>query len=236
MGAFYDLHIHSCLSPCSDNDMTPNNIVNMALLKGLDFIAVSDHQSGGNAAAVAEVAREAGIVAVPAMEFCTNEEIHLLTLFPTLDALAAFERQIVAAGPVPPNRIEIFGEQLLCDRDDEVVGTVSRMLLAAGPWGTDEAIERIRRLGGFVVPAHVDRDSFGMIAVLGAIPEDYGFTVMELSASAEEASFRALHPSLAALRVLRNSDAHRLWEISEPIRQLPVERGSVDQFWNWLRG
>ncbi|MDO5479206.1 MAG: histidinol-phosphatase, partial [Clostridia bacterium] len=29
MKLYYDLHIHSALSPCGDNDMTPNNIVNM---------------------------------------------------------------------------------------------------------------------------------------------------------------------------------------------------------------
>ena len=41
----YDLHIHSCLSPCADDSMTPHNICNMAKIKGLDLIAVTDHNS-----------------------------------------------------------------------------------------------------------------------------------------------------------------------------------------------
>lgn len=235
MSAFYDLHIHSCLSPCAEKDMTPNNIVNMSLLKGLDIIAVSDHQSGGNARAVAEVGRTAGLVVIPAMEFCTNEEIHLLSLFPDIESLLRFEQELSAAAPILANRPDIFGEQLLCDAEDEVTGHIDRMLLAAGPWDTGESLARISRLGGVVVPAHVDRDSYGMIAVLGTLPEEYGFGLMELSGSADETMFRAAHPELKHLSVLRNSDAHRLWEISEPVWQLPIDRGSVEQFWNWIR-
>ena len=45
MNIAVDLHMHSCLSPCGDELMTPNNIVNMAKLKGLDAIAVCDHNT-----------------------------------------------------------------------------------------------------------------------------------------------------------------------------------------------
>ena len=45
MMLYYDFHIHSALSPCGDADMTPNNIVGMASIKGLDAIAVSDHNT-----------------------------------------------------------------------------------------------------------------------------------------------------------------------------------------------
>ena len=34
---YYDLHLHSCLSPCGDEDNTPNNIAGMAKLCGLDI-------------------------------------------------------------------------------------------------------------------------------------------------------------------------------------------------------
>ena len=46
MNIYYDFHIHSCLSPCGDDDNTPNNIVNMALIKGLNAIALSDDCCG----------------------------------------------------------------------------------------------------------------------------------------------------------------------------------------------
>jgi len=52
MRLYYDLHIHSALSPCASDDMTPNNIVNMCVLKGLDIIAVTDHNSARNVEAL----------------------------------------------------------------------------------------------------------------------------------------------------------------------------------------
>ena len=74
MRAYYDLHVHSCLSPCADDDMTPNNIVNMAILKGLDIIALCDHNSAGNVLAVEKVANSAGLAFIPGVEVATAEE------------------------------------------------------------------------------------------------------------------------------------------------------------------
>ena len=105
----YDLHIHSALSPCGDADMTPNNIVNMALICGLDMIAVSDHNTAGNVDAVMKVGQTAGITVVPAMEVETMEEIHVLCLFPTLESLLDFEQNVIF-NALPPikNKVEIF--------------------------------------------------------------------------------------------------------------------------------
>ena len=46
-----DLHIHTALSPCGDMDMTPNNIVNMAQLKGLDrsWLTADEQSPSGKA-------------------------------------------------------------------------------------------------------------------------------------------------------------------------------------------
>ena len=98
----YDLHIHSCLSPCGDADMTPNNIVHMALLAGFDMIALTDHNTCGNCPAVLTVAREAGLIAVPGMELCTAEEAHVVCLFPELEAAMAFDAAV--APTLPPVR------------------------------------------------------------------------------------------------------------------------------------
>lgn len=82
-----DLHIHSALSPCGDEDMTPNNIVNMALIKGLDIIAVTDHNSAANLPAILEVGKKQGLMIVPGIEVQTKEEVHIICLFRTLRAL-----------------------------------------------------------------------------------------------------------------------------------------------------
>ena len=91
MKVYYDLHIHSCLSPCGEEEMTPNNIVNMAMIKGLDVIAIADHNASQNVAAATAVAKKRDIVVIPAMELQTAEEVHLLCLFKAPEALEAFQ-------------------------------------------------------------------------------------------------------------------------------------------------
>lgn len=234
MGIYYDLHMHSCLSPCAENDMTPNNIVNMALLKGLQVIAVSDHQTVGNIAAVMAVGNENGLLVIPAMEVCTAEEIHLLALFPTLTDAVAFESELTASCQVPENRPDIFGDQFLMNENDEIVGTVSRMLLAAGGWDAGQTIDCIRKHHGKAIPAHIDRDGYSMLTTLGAIPPEYQFDVIEISFHVQEDDFRKDHPELDSCRIISNSDAHRLWEIAEPHFQLQIESPTHADFWAWL--
>ncbi|MBQ7294379.1 MAG: PHP domain-containing protein, partial [Clostridia bacterium] len=55
-----DLHIHSCLSPCGDDDMTPGNIVGMSLLNGLQIVALTDHNSVKNCPAFFKIAKANG--------------------------------------------------------------------------------------------------------------------------------------------------------------------------------
>ena len=86
MKVYYDLHIHTALSPCGDNDMTPCNIVGLAALCGLDVIAVTDHNSALNCAAVEKAGREAGIIVLSGMELETAEEVHVVLLFPSAAA------------------------------------------------------------------------------------------------------------------------------------------------------
>ena len=119
----YDLHIHSALSPCGDEDMTPNNILNMAMICGLNMIAISDHNTAGNVESAIRVGERMGITVVPAMELEVQEEIHVLCLFPSLEKLIAFEQEQVAPS-LPPvqNKVEIFGRQLLMDAEDQIVG------------------------------------------------------------------------------------------------------------------
>lgn len=217
MTCHYDLHIHSCLSPCSDDDMTPNNIVNMAVLKGLHLIAVSDHNTVGNVASTMTAGRHAGLLVVPAMELCTAEEIHLLCLFPSLDAGLSFEASVIGSAASPLNRPDVFGTQWLLDPDDEVTGLASRMLLAASGLGVDAALRLLDELGGVAVPAHIDRDAYSMTATLGLVPPMYGFHTVEISRHADAASVRNLHPETANAGYLVNSDAHHLQDISDPV-------------------
>ena len=172
----YDLHIHSCLSPCGDNDMTPNNLVQMALLSGCDVIALTDHNTCRNAPAAMEAGARNGLLVIPGMELCTAEEAHVVCLFETLEGALEFDHYIYENMPHVKNRPEIFGEQRLLDGEDAPVGEEENLLLVSSFVGVDQVVGLAAQYGGVAFPAHVDRDSFSVIASLGAIPAEAGFT------------------------------------------------------------
>lgn len=148
MRVYYDLHIHSCLSPCGDNDMTPNNIVNMSLLNGMDMIALTDHNSCKNCRAAVRAGEEAGVTVVPGMELTTSEEAHVVCLFPTVEQAEAFGDYVESRSPEIRNRPEIFGDQLIMDWQDEVVGRVSRLLINASSISVGELPGLMAEFGG----------------------------------------------------------------------------------------
>ena len=135
---FYDLHIHSCLSPCGDDDMTPANIVAMAFLKGLNVIAVTDHNSCKNCPAVLEYARKYQIIAIPGMELCTKEEVHVLCLFKNLSDALCFDEYVSSKLIKIPNNESIFGKQEIYDENDHIIGTEPYLLINATEISFDE--------------------------------------------------------------------------------------------------
>lgn len=223
----YDFHIHSCLSPCGDNDMTPNNIVNMAMLKGLDAIALTDHNSCRNCRATVRAGARAGLLVLPGMELCTAEDIHCVCLFASVENAEAFGEAIHAQLPPVENRPDIFGDQLVLDDEDNVVGRENLLLLNAAAVAFDDVRRLVISYGGAAFPAHADRPSNGVIGILGALPEEAGFTAAEISPSCDRETFLRENPSLAKLTQLRDSDAHDLGQISERENYLELESLSV---------
>lgn len=225
----YDFHIHSCLSPCGDNDMTPNNIVNMAALLGLDMIAVSDHNSCKNLPAVFEAAKAAdGLLVVPAMEACTNEEVHMLCLFRTLDDALAFDREIYPFLPEFPNDPAVFGDQLILNGQDEMIGREPKLLINALSIGIEALCRIAASHGGIALPAHANKPANSIIANLGFIPEEYHFSAIELNPPDESVPF--------AGRRITDSDAHYLEHIHEPVNELELPEKSACAVVDWLLG
>ena len=222
MRLFYDLHIHTALSPCGDNDMTPNNIVNMALLGGLQIIAVTDHNTCGNAAAVMEAARGTGLLVLPGMELCTAEEAHVVCLFSTVPDALAFEARVRPPLPAVDNRPAIFGDQLLLDALDEMVGQETILLTTASGISVDDVAALARAGGGGAFPAHIDRPSYSVTAALGDLPP-LGFTAVEITAMGDAEALRARYPEMQGKILLRDSDAHYLEQMAEagPWLELP---------------
>jgi hypothetical protein len=238
MKAAYDLHIHSCLSPCADDDMTPANVAGMASVCGLAFAALTDHNSCGNCRAFFEACRAyPGLVPVAGAEVTTAEEIHLLGLFPSLEAAEGFEREVLGpARAKVPNRRNVFGHQWLMDAEDTRLGEVEELLVAATGLGLEEAAAAIRARGGAAVPAHVDRESNGLIAVLGDVPETPDFPVVEFRWGERVEDYKARYPRLAGKRVVCSSDAHGLAQIQEAVHEIEVEEPTAAALVAALRG
>lgn len=223
MKLYYDFHIHSALSPCGDNDMTPNNLINMSIIKGLDAVALTDHNACENARAAAAVAGDK-IIFIPGMEVETSEEVHIVTLFPTADAAEEMQRILVDSSPFIPNRPEIFGDQYIMDENDEICGEIDRMLVTASGLDIYTVVAAAKDLGGIAYPAHIDRESYSVLSNLGFIPPDLDISAVEIT----EKSRTALEGEYSnRYNIITSSDAHYLWDISERNHYIEVSDASV---------
>lgn len=212
----YDFHIHSCLSPCGDADMTPQNIANMAKIMGYDIIALTDHNTCLNCPALMKVGEEIGITVVPGMELCTSEEVHIVCLFPTLKDALDFSEYVHSTLPPINNKPKIFGEQNICNENDEIIGTEERLLITASGISTMKVVETVRKYNGICYPAHIDRSSFSILSNLGIIDETFGFTAAEIFDISTESSLKEKYPYLNTIKIVSDSDAHYLENMRIP--------------------
>ncbi len=209
----YDLHIHSCLSPCASDDMTPANIAGMAHVKGLSLIALTDHNTGANLPAMAEAAASYGLIFVPGIEITTCEEVHVLAYFADADTALAFGEKLYASLPAIMNRPDIFGNQLVMDAQDTIKETLPKLLLQAVPYSLDDVVRMVKNHGGCAVPAHINRDSFSLLANLGFMPHGL-FGCAEVAKSLPCPDLKDIS------HVFHSSDAHDLGAIAEPLETL----------------
>lgn len=219
----YDFHIHTALSPCGDCDMTPNNIVNMSILKGLDVIAITDHNSAGNARAVRRAADGTGLIVLGGLEVETCEAIHVLTIFETPEQAERMGRAVREAMPIVPLREDIYGEQVYYDAEDQKIGNETQLLLVSSNLSIYDIFSMAEGEGGVCIPAHVDRDSYSILASLGAVPPDLSVKLIEISQECRREQFFAAYPELKKYRTLQSSDAHYLENIAEPIHFIDAE-------------
>lgn len=201
--------------------MTPNNIVNMAKLKGLDVIALSDHNCARNVEAAAKVAQDAGIVLVPGIEMTTAEEVHMLVLFEEPEAARVFGDRLYSDLPEIMNKPDFFGNQLIIDENDEVTGTLDKLLISALPYDIDESCSLAAEYGGRVIPAHINKGANSVLANLGFFPPQLAFKTIETVTGL------AIENDVSRFEQIHSSDAHNLWQIAERERYLEVENRNV---------
>lgn len=228
----YDLHIHTALSPCCAEDMTPNNIVNMALINELDIIAITDHNTCENVEVVMKVAEGTGLIVVPGMEVETREEIHVVCLFMDIDSVYNVQNTVYERLPQMPNNRKIFGEQMLFDEDDEVIGRNDRLLSFASDISIDELVQIVRDCGGVVIPAHIDRPSYSIISNLGIIPDYLNLTTLEVS---RHNAIDEYVKKYTNSHILQNSDAHDLGYIGVCGKTIELEDKSIKALLDYIK-
>jgi len=217
-----DLHIHSALSPCAEDDMTPGNIVMMAMLNCLDVIAITDHGSCRNVRAAKDIEyplRSEGKkppIVIPGMEMECAEGFHLLAYFPDIESSLAFEDVYEKNRIILPNKPDIFGHQLIFNSLDNLVGEYDYLLSVSSYLSSEELTKTVLSFGGVVVPAHIDRDSYSMLSSLGAIPPEFSGKILEISPRTTAAQMIEKHPDMDAYIFVSNSDAHNLTMIADP--------------------
>ncbi len=211
---YYDLHVHSCLSPCADNDNTPYNLAGFAALSGINIMALTDHNTCKNCPAFFAAAKAYGIIPVAGMELTTAEDIHVVCLFETLEQAMAFDSEVDSRRIKIKNREDIFGEQLILGEDDEVIGKEEHLLSNATTISLDEAPEIVKKYGGVCYPAHIDRDSNGIIAILGTLPETPKFNCVEIRDLKNIKPFTDRF-NLSDKIIVISSDAHYLQDVRD---------------------
>jgi len=174
-----DLHIHSCLSPCASLDMSPRAIVARAKEVGLNCLALTDHNSAGNCAAMGRLCEREGILFFPGLEVTTSEEAHIVCLFDEVDAAMELGRMVYEAMPKFANIPEKTGDQVLVNEEDEVEGFEEQYLGIATSFNVDDLRERVAGLGGLFIAAHVDKPCFSVVSQLGFLSGE--FSAVEVS-------------------------------------------------------
>ncbi len=207
-----DLHVHTVLSPCADVEMIPPLIVQEALEKGISLIAITDHNATANIEAVQKAAAESGLVVLPGMDLQTKEEVHVVCLFDSLDQAQELQGIVDKVLPEIRNQADHFGEQFIVDETGDFISSEERLLLTSADITLRDAWKEVMRIGGLFVPAHVNRQAFGLIANLGFVPEDISIEALEISRHITPEEAAKKFPQIGGYPLIQNGDVHRLNE------------------------
>ncbi len=220
---YYDFHIHSCLSPCGEDESTPNSVAGMCAINGIQIAALTDHNTCRNCPAFYVAAKRYGVIPIAGMELTTMEDIHIVCLFENLEDALAFNDEIDKRRMRIENRPDLFGNQQICDDEDNVIGIEKDLLINATDISIDEVPEVVERYNGICYPAHIDRTSNGIVATLGVFPETPVFTCFELYNSEKYEEYAERFPMLRNMKMLVGSDAHNLMDLRDAEAFLEIE-------------
>jgi len=224
-----DLHVHTALSACAENTMSPAQIVARASAAGIDMLAVTDHNASANVDATIALGQAMGLRIVPGMEVTTREEAHVLALFDQPEALFELQTVIDDALPEEENLVGFFGMQLVYSDDDEISDVDGRLRQVGADLGLESIVCEIRKLGGCVVPSHVFRRRHSLTSQLGFVPEGADFDAVEVSRRVWVHDGYRLGQTVAGYPAVTASDAHFLEDVGRHSMDLPGSFETVAQ-------
>jgi len=221
-----DLHIHTCLSPCADLEMSPQKIARQAKFKELDILGICDHNSAENTPAVVKAAGRFDILVLPGLEITSQEEVHVLALFDKVESALALQEHVYSHLP-GENDEKTFGMQVVVDAEGVVISFNHRLLIGASTLTLEAVVDAIHFLGGLAIASHIDREGFSLLGHLGFVPDHLSLDALEISADISygqaQNKFQPRQPLIAS------SDAHFLKDIGKAATTFLLKSGTVDE-------
>ncbi|MBT3287135.1 MAG: PHP domain-containing protein [Victivallales bacterium] len=231
----FDLHLHSALSACAENTLSPRQIIACAVHAKLDMIAITDHNASNHATLASRLGQDCGLTVVPGMEVTTREEVHVLALFTELTGLQALQETVDNALPEAANDTEHFGWQVVYDEDDEIVDVDERLRQIGTDLGIDDLTGHIRDFGGVAIPAHVYRARNSLTSQLGFVNPDGDYDAVEVTARTWGREGLQLGNTIGGFPVLAGSDSHFVEDIGRFALEIPDHVSTVPQLLGVLR-
>jgi len=226
---FADLHMHTCLSPCAEIDMNPREIVSASLAKGLDIIAITDHNSAENVEATKRAAKGTGLEVLAGMEISSSEEVHVLALFESPETARVLQEMVQENLPSGENDERLYGHQIVVNEFNEVMGFNKRLLIAATNLGVHIIVDRIRSLGGISIASHVDKEAFSILSQLGFIPDDLTFDAIEMSPRVRRSEAETAFKELKRFPWVSFSDAHYVSDIGRRVTTFILREATLSE-------
>ena len=223
-----DLHIHTVLSPCGDLEMSPRNIIAEAKRKGLSIIGITDHNSTRQAPIIQEHGKDEGIFVLTGVEINTQEEVHCLAFFPTLERLNEFQQYIDLHLPNITNNHEKFGYQIVVNINEEIIYEEERLLISAIDQNIENIEKTVHQLDGIFIPAHINKSFASILSQLGFIPPSLNCDALEVSPHITPTRFVEENSYLKNYPFIQSSDAHYINDIGKAYIELNLSDVSFE--------
>ena len=232
MKVYYDLHIHTVLSSCGDIMQTPNNILNMVMLKELGMISICDHNTGKQYSAIDKIKDSYDFLIIYGIEITTHEGFHLLAYFEKYEELMELDKIIddsLDKSILPPD------DQIIMDEYDMEVRKIPYFINQKVPFSFDELIKIIRKLNGIIIPAHINRKKTGILDYISDF-SSYDIDAIEIYDGSDVNELLDNYPYLKKYRYLINSDAHDIDVIHEKEYYMELDDLSFASFKKYILG